>query len=216
MKYKFLYQVCKAVNIGWENSPLSKTTCIKCAYFLYFSPSNLQTTPPHQTLSPSTSYRHIPLHTYSPAPKGVVKYDTLPLFPRKNYPFSTISRISIDKSPPYLYNIWTYVLFLFRTAAGFPLRKEAFASPESVCTRQKSKGCRETRLPLPQGGISNCRWFGQPRIRILPLWASTISGIPGCRSRPLGYFPSFSVSRRSGSSPLPDWQPLQRMESPRD
>lgn len=30
----------------------------------------------------------------------------------------------------------------------------------------------------------------------------------------MGYFPSFSVSHRSGSSPLPDWLPLQRMESP--
>lgn len=73
--------------------------------FLIFSLICLQTTPPHQTPSPSTPYRHIPLHTYSPAPKGVVKYDTLPLFPKKNYPFLTISRISLDKSPPYLYNI---------------------------------------------------------------------------------------------------------------
>ena len=88
--------------------------------------------------------------------RGVVKCDTLPLFPRKNYPFPTIFRISLDKSSPRLYNIRTYVLF-FGTAARCPPRKEAFAFPESVCTRQKFKGCRETRLPLPQAGISNCR-----------------------------------------------------------
>lgn len=125
--------------------------------FLIFSLKAIIFSSPHQTPPPSTPYRHIPLHTYSPAPKGVVKYDTLPLFPKKNYPFPTISRISLDKSPPYLYNIRTYVLFLFRTAAGYPPQKEAFAFPESVCTRQKFKGCREMRLPLPQGGISNCR-----------------------------------------------------------
>lgn len=134
-----------------------RSVTVRCAYFLYSASSYLQTTSPHQTPSPSTPYRHIPLHTYSPAPKGVVKYDTLPLFPKKNYPFPTISCISLDKSPPFLYNIRTYVLFLFRTAAGFPPRKAAFASSESACTRQKFKGCRETRLPLPQGGISNCR-----------------------------------------------------------
>ena len=176
-------------------------TTSQCTYFLYFSSSHLQSTTPHQTPSPSTPYRHIPLHTYSPAPKGVVKYDTPPLFSKKNYPLSTISHISLDISSLCLYNIWTYVLFLLGTAAGYPPRKDTFASPGSVCTRQKFKGCRETRLPPPQGGISNCRWFGQPRIRILPSWASIISGIPGCHSRPLGYFPSFSVSRRSGNSP---------------
>ena len=75
------------------------------AYFLYSAPSHLQTTPPHQTPSPSTPYRHIPPHTYSPAPKGVVKYDTPPLFSKKNYPLSTISHISLDISSLCLYNI---------------------------------------------------------------------------------------------------------------
>lgn len=140
MKYKFLYQVCKAVNIGWENSPLSKTTCVKCAYFLYFSPSNLQTTPPHQTPSPSTSYRHIPLHTYPPAPKGVVKYDTLPLFSRENYPFSTISHISLDKSPPCLYNIWTYVLFLSGQMPGTRPDKRPSPPQNQSAPGKNSKG----------------------------------------------------------------------------
>lgn len=90
--------------------------------FLIFSLKAIIFPPPHQTPSPSTPYRHIPLHTYSPAPNGVVKYDTLPLFPRKNYPFPTISRISLGKSPPCLYNIWTYVLF--------PLGQMSGARPE--------------------------------------------------------------------------------------
>ena len=93
-------------------------TTSQCTYFLYFSSSHLQSTTPHQTPSPSTPYRHIPLHTYSPAPKGVVKYDTLPLFPKKNYPCPTISCISLDKSPPFLYNIQTYVLFLLGQLPG--------------------------------------------------------------------------------------------------
>ena len=72
--------------------------------FLIFSLKAIIFSSPHQIPSPSTPYRHIPLHTYSPAPKGVVKCDTLPLFSRENYPFSTISHISLDKSPPCLYN----------------------------------------------------------------------------------------------------------------
>lgn len=70
--------------------------------FLLFSP------PKHHSTPDSVSLHPIPPHSAPyifPRPKGVVKYDTLPLFPRKNYPFPTISRISLDKSPPFLYNI---------------------------------------------------------------------------------------------------------------
>lgn len=71
--------------------------------------TRLRLPPPH-----TATFRSI----HIPPPKGVVKYDTLPLFPKKNYPFPTISCISLDKSPPFLYNIQTYVLFLLGQLPG--------------------------------------------------------------------------------------------------
>lgn len=70
--------------------------------FCFFLPPNHLSAPDSVPLHPIPPHS---IHTYSPALKSVVKYDTLPLFPKKNYPFPTISRISLDKSPPFLYNI---------------------------------------------------------------------------------------------------------------
>ena len=70
--------------------------------FCFFSSPKYLSAPDSVPLHP------IPPHSAPyifPRPKGVVKYDTLPLFPKKNYPFPTISRISLDKSPSCLYNI---------------------------------------------------------------------------------------------------------------
>ena len=113
---------------------------IQCAYFLYFHLRQSFFLLRTRLRPPSNPYRHIPLHAYSPSPKGVVKCDTLPLFLRKNYPFPTISRISLDKLSPCLYNIWTYVLFHFRTAAGSrPERRRSPPQNRSV-PGKNSKG----------------------------------------------------------------------------
>ena len=113
---------------------------IQCAYFLYFAFLYFQNSSPCQTPSPSTPYRHIPLHTYSPAPKGVVKYDTPPLFSKKNYPLSTISHISLDISSLCLYNIWTYVLFLLGQLSGARLERRRLPPQNRSAPGKNSKG----------------------------------------------------------------------------
>lgn len=118
---------------------MSKTTCVKCAYFLYFSPSNLQTTPPHQTPSPSTPYRHIPLHTYSPAPKGVVKYDALPFFLRKIIHFQLFP-VSLLTNHLSFYIIYEHTFYYSGQLPGTRHKKRRLPPQNRSAPGKNSKG----------------------------------------------------------------------------
>lgn len=103
---------------------------------------------PLLTSKPPSASDSVPLHPIPPhsapyifpRPKGVVKCDTLELFTQKNYPFPTISRISLDKSPSCLYNIWTYVLFLFGQMPGTRPEKRRLPFQNRPAPGKNSKG----------------------------------------------------------------------------
>lgn len=129
---------------------------IQCAYFLYFHLRQsffllrirLRPPPPHTATFRSI---HIPPHSR-------VSWNATPLnfLLRKIIHFQLFPVSLLTNHLP-VYIILNIRSISFRPAVGCSPRKATFASPESVCTWQKFKGCRKTRLPLPQGGISNCR-----------------------------------------------------------
>ena len=130
---------------------------ILCASFLYFHQKTGKFSGKNQILPHTATYFFTLLYATFFSSKGVVKCGALALFAKKNYPFSTISRISLDKLAFCPHNIRIYVLSLLgQMSCASPERRRS--SPQNRSAPSKnSKGCRETRLPLLQGGNFNCR-----------------------------------------------------------
>ena len=127
---------------------------IQCAYFLYFHirqsffllRTRLRPPPPHTAT----------FHSYIfPRTQGCREIRHPSIFPKKNYPFPTISRISLDKSPPFLYNIWTYVLFPLGQLSGARLERRRLPPQNRSAPGKNSKGvvkrdslCRKEGFPI--------------------------------------------------------------------
>ena len=127
-------------------------------YFLHFTPPPGKFAPPNQISLHAVPYISTPLYTTSSPMEGCREMRHPSTFPPgKIIHFRLFSIFLLTNCLPiYIIYEHTFYFFLGQLPDSRP-EKRRLPPQNRYAPGKKFKGCRETRLPLPQGGISNCR-----------------------------------------------------------